>query len=57
VVKGKTAKLYVNQADQPALIVNDLKLGEHGGQVALWSHATTNAYFSPLEVSSSYRQW
>ena len=52
VVKGKTAKLYVNQADQPALIVNDLKLGERGGQVALWSHATTNAHFSRLEVSS-----
>ena len=52
VVKGKTAKLYVSQADQPALIVNDLKLGETGGQVALWSHATTDAYFSRLQVSS-----
>jgi len=52
VVRGKTAKLYVNQADQPALIVNDLKLGEAGGQVALWSHASTNAYFSRLQVSS-----
>lgn len=52
VVKGKTAKLYVNQGDQPSLIVNDLKLGEIGGQVALWSHASTDAYFSRLEVGA-----
>jgi hypothetical protein len=52
VVKGKTAKLYINEADQPALIVNDLKLGEANGQVALWSHPTTDAYFSRLEVSA-----
>jgi hypothetical protein len=52
VVKGKQAKLYVNEADQPALIVNDLKLGEASGQVALWSHATTDAYFSRLEFRS-----
>jgi hypothetical protein len=51
VVKGKTAKLYIDEADQPALIVNDLKLGETSGQVALWSHATTDGYFSRLEVS------
>jgi hypothetical protein len=51
VVSGKTAKLYVNQADQPTLIVNDLKLGEIGGQVALWSYASTDAYFSQLEVN------
>jgi hypothetical protein len=53
VVRGKTAKLYVNEADQPTLIVNDLKLGESGGQVALWSHATTDGYFSYLQVISN----
>lgn len=52
VVKGTTAKLYVNEAAQPSLLVNDLKLGETGGQVALWSHPSTDAYFSRLEVSS-----
>jgi hypothetical protein len=52
VVKGKTATLYIDEADQPALIVSDLKLGETSGQVALWSHATTDGYFSRLEVSA-----
>ncbi len=33
VVAGTKASLYVNGADQPCLIVNDLKLGETHGQV------------------------
>jgi hypothetical protein len=53
VVKGNTAKLYVNEAAQPTLIVDDLKLGEGRGQVALWSHATTDGYFSRLEVKAN----
>ena len=28
-VKGKKAKLYLNDAQQPALVVNDLKSGEN----------------------------
>jgi hypothetical protein len=50
VVTGTQARLYVNGADQPALIVNDLKLGESRGQIALWAHWTTDAYFSNLTV-------
>lgn len=50
VVSGTKAQLYVNGADQPALIVNDLKLGEAHGQVALWAHSTTDAYFSKLTI-------
>jgi len=52
VVEGTTARLFVNQTDQPALIVNDLKLGERSGRVALWSHPSTDAYFSRLEISA-----
>jgi hypothetical protein len=52
VVKGTTGRLFVGQADQPALIVNDLKLGEIGGRVALWSHPSTDAYFSRLEIGA-----
>lgn len=44
------ARLYVNGADQPALFVNHLKLGETHGQVALWAHWTTDAYFSDLTI-------
>jgi len=50
VVKGKTAQLFVNGAGQPALIVNDLKLGDEGGAVALWSAQSTDAWFANLKV-------
>jgi hypothetical protein len=30
--------------------VNDLKLGETHGQIALWAHTSTDGYFSNLTV-------
>lgn len=51
VVAGTRAQLFVNGATQPSLIVNDLKLGEGGGQVALWTADDTDAYFSNLKVN------
>src|ERR1700720_1427564 len=45
-VAGTKAKLYVNGAEQPCLIVNDLKLGDVRGQVGLWAFVATDAYFS-----------
>jgi len=50
VVKGTQARLYVNGATQPCLIVNDLKLGDIRGQVALWNGSDTESYFSNLRV-------
>jgi hypothetical protein len=50
VVSGTKARLYVNNATQPCLVVNDLKLGDNRGQIALWAHNTTVAYFSNLRV-------
>jgi hypothetical protein len=35
-VEGRKARLYVNGAEQPCLIVNDLKLEPREGRVALW---------------------
>jgi hypothetical protein len=49
-VEGTKARLYVNGATQPALIVNDLKLGDTRGAVALWSHPFTDGYFANLRV-------
>src|SRR5262249_8684349 len=49
-VAGTKARLYVNGADQPTLIVNDLKLGDARGPVALWAHWSTDAYFSSLTI-------
>jgi hypothetical protein len=49
-VSGTKARLFVNGASQPCLIVNDLKHGESRGQIALWAHETTEAYFANLIV-------
>jgi hypothetical protein len=51
VVSGIRAQLFVNGAEQPCLIVNDLRLGETRGQVALWIGTGTEAYFSRLTVT------
>ena len=50
VVSGDTARLYVNNAKEPCLIVNDLKLGDSEGRIALWSDSTTDGFFSNLTV-------
>ena len=50
VVSGTKARLYVNGADQPCLIVNDLKLGESRGRVGLWTGSDTEGYFSNLRI-------
>ena len=52
-VAGTRARLYVNGAAQPCLIVNDLKLGEVRGQIGLWAHVATDAYFSHLKVTET----
>jgi hypothetical protein len=50
-VSGTEARLYVHGADQPALIVKDLKLGASEGAVALWIGPGTEAHFSGLRVT------
>lgn len=49
-VSGVKARLYVNGASQPALVVNDLKGGDEIGAIGLWSYTSTEAYFSRLRV-------
>jgi len=51
VVAGTTAAAYVNRSEQPCLIVKDLKLGKSRGQIALWAHWSTDAFFSNLKVA------
>jgi len=50
VVAGTKARLYINGAAQPCLIVNDLKMGATHGQVALFTGWNTDAYFSNLTI-------
>ncbi|MBI2430225.1 MAG: hypothetical protein HYV29_15765 [Ignavibacteriales bacterium] len=52
VVKGKQAKLYVHDADQPALIVNALLHSESIGGVALWVGQGTDGYFRNLRITN-----
>lgn len=50
-VKGKIARLYVNGAEQPTLIVNDLKQPVSNGGIALWEGQGTIAHFADLKVT------
>ena len=52
VVRGKQAALYVGSAEQPCLMVNDLKLGESHGGVALWIGPGTEGYFRGLKITA-----
>lgn len=51
VVSGSLARLYVNDASQPALIVNDLKLTPASGGVGLWVGPGSRAYFKSLKIT------
>jgi hypothetical protein len=51
VVNGTKAYLYVNGAEQPCLLVNDLKLGPASGAIGLWIGPGTDGYFSNLRVT------
>ncbi len=48
--EGTKARLYVHGASQPCLVVNDLKLGDSSGGVALWIGPGTEAYFTGLKI-------
>ncbi|MBC7895298.1 MAG: hypothetical protein H7066_07780 [Cytophagaceae bacterium] len=52
-VAGTKARLFVNGASQPSLVVNDLRLGEGGGKIALWARISSEAYFSNLRVAAT----
>ncbi len=49
--RGDKARLYVHDASQPVLVVNDLKQGQSQGQIALWIGPGTVAHFANLRVS------
>ena len=50
-VSGVKMKLYVNGSAQPVLVVNDLKLGDSTGSIALWIGPGTEAYFANLRIT------
>lgn len=52
-VSGVHARLFVNGAAQPTLIVNDLKRGVTNGAIGLWIGPGTEAYFRNLHVTTN----
>ena len=52
-VEGTRARLFVHGAKEPTLLVDDLKLGDAEGGVALWIGAGTEGFFSNLRVQPS----
>jgi pimeloyl-ACP methyl ester carboxylesterase len=53
IVKGATAKLYLNDNAEPSLIVNDLKKGNNSvGSVGLWVDVGTEGYFKDLKITT-----
>lgn len=51
-VKDAQAKLFINNNQQPSLIVNDLKYGANAsGAIALWVESGTEGYFKDLKIT------
>ena len=50
-IEGRKARLFVHGAEQPCLIVNDMKLEPRDGGVALWVGPGTEGYFSNLKIT------
>lgn len=52
-VKGKEAKLFLNNGKHPVLIVKDLKLGENiAGGIGLWVGNWTEGFFRDFKVTN-----
>mgnify|MGYP002631524579 CR=1 FL=1 len=51
-VRGDKARLYVHNAPQPTLIVNDLKQASRKGSLALWIGPGTIGHFADLRVTA-----
>jgi hypothetical protein len=51
-VEGEQARLFVNNAPHPTLIVKDLKLGpDRKGSVGLWVDIGTEGFFKDLKIT------
>lgn len=51
VVQGNYGELYVNNANQPVLIVNDLKHGFSSGRIGLFVDIGTEGFFKDLKYT------
>ena len=51
VINGTKARLFVHDAAQPCLVVDDMKFGDSEGAVALWVGPGTEGYFANLKTT------
>lgn len=52
VVKGKEARLFLDDNTQPSIVVTDMKHGANSsGSIGLWVGPGTEGYFSDLKIS------
>jgi hypothetical protein len=52
-VRGSQARLHINGATNPSLVVTDLKLGDRQrGGVGFWIESGTVGYFSGLAITA-----
>jgi hypothetical protein len=49
-ISGSQVKAYVNDEKEPALTVEDMKLGNTTGKIGLWLDDGTAAYFSNIKI-------
>ncbi len=52
VVSGETAELHVGDAEQPALVIGDLRRGKAAGKIGLWVGPGTVGYFRNLRIQN-----
>ncbi|HEY1579165.1 MAG TPA: hypothetical protein VGF82_19005 [Terracidiphilus sp.] len=50
-VAGRAARVYLNGATKPSLVVDGLKSGNLHGAVGLWGYAREESYFSNLRIT------
>ena len=50
-IDARKARLHVHGAEQPSLIVNDLKMEPREGAIALWVGPGTEGYFEGLKIT------
>jgi hypothetical protein len=55
-VAGRAAKLYLNGASKPSLVVDGLKGEDLRGAVALWGYSGEEAYFSNVRITPAVPQ-
>jgi hypothetical protein len=49
-ISGSQVKAYINDEKEPALTVEDMKLGNTNGKIGLWLDDGTAAYFSNIKI-------